>query len=95
MEPPVRIELTTYRLQGGCSTTELRRRAAPSCQAAQGRGLRSPAKRSRHPRGRLGRRKIRQGDQLPRPLRAEQIREQDSVLLVHVVRIGRRGEVYR
>ncbi len=26
MEPPVRIELTTYRLQGGCSTTELQRR---------------------------------------------------------------------
>ena len=23
VEPPVRIELTTYRLQGGCSTTEL------------------------------------------------------------------------
>ena len=23
MEPDVRIELTTYRLQGGCSTTEL------------------------------------------------------------------------
>ena len=26
MEPPVRIELTTYRLQGGCSTTELQGR---------------------------------------------------------------------
>ena len=26
MEPPVRIELTTFRLQGGCSTTELGRR---------------------------------------------------------------------
>jgi hypothetical protein len=26
LEPPVRIELTTYRLQGGCSTTELQRR---------------------------------------------------------------------
>ena len=26
VEPPVRIELTTFRLQGGCSTTELRRR---------------------------------------------------------------------
>ena len=26
VEPPVRIELTTYRLQGGCSTTELQRR---------------------------------------------------------------------
>jgi hypothetical protein len=26
MEPPVRIELTTCRLQGGCSTTELERR---------------------------------------------------------------------
>ena len=25
MEPPVRIELTTFRLQGGCSTTELGR----------------------------------------------------------------------
>lgn len=25
--PPVRIELTTYRLQGGCSTTELQRLA--------------------------------------------------------------------
>ena len=25
-EPPVRIELTTYRLQGGCSTTELQGR---------------------------------------------------------------------
>jgi hypothetical protein len=24
-EPPVRIELTTFRLQGECSTTELRR----------------------------------------------------------------------
>ena len=28
MEPPVRIELTTFRLQGGCSTTELGRRVA-------------------------------------------------------------------
>ena len=28
MEPPVRIELTTFRLQGGCSTTELGRRTA-------------------------------------------------------------------
>ena len=28
MEPPVRIELTTCRLQGGCSTTELERRGA-------------------------------------------------------------------
>ena len=28
MEPPVRIELTTFRLQGGCSTTELGRREA-------------------------------------------------------------------
>ena len=27
-EPPVRIELTTFRLQGGCSTTELGRRKA-------------------------------------------------------------------
>jgi hypothetical protein len=27
-EPPVRIELTTYRLQGGCSTTELQGRVA-------------------------------------------------------------------
>ena len=26
VEPPVRIELTTFRLQGGCSTTELGRR---------------------------------------------------------------------
>ncbi len=26
LEPPVRIELTTVRLQGGCSTTELGRR---------------------------------------------------------------------
>jgi hypothetical protein len=26
-EPPVRIELTTFRLQGGCSTTELGRRS--------------------------------------------------------------------
>ena len=25
VEPPVRIELTTFRLQGGCSTTELGR----------------------------------------------------------------------
>jgi hypothetical protein len=25
LEPPVRIELTTFRLQGECSTTELRR----------------------------------------------------------------------
>jgi P-type Ca2+ transporter type 2C len=28
VEPPVRIELTTFRLQGGCSTTELGRREA-------------------------------------------------------------------
>ena len=28
VEPPVRIELTTFRLQGECSTTELRRREA-------------------------------------------------------------------
>ena len=28
VEPPVRIELTTFRLQGECSTTELRRRGA-------------------------------------------------------------------
>ena len=28
LEPPVRIELTTFRLQGGCSTTELGRRVA-------------------------------------------------------------------
>ncbi len=26
VEPPVRIELTAFRLQGGCSTTELLRR---------------------------------------------------------------------
>lgn len=26
MEPAVRVELTTVRLQGGCSTTELKRR---------------------------------------------------------------------
>jgi hypothetical protein len=30
MEPPVRIELTTFRLQGGCSTTELGRRFLPA-----------------------------------------------------------------
>jgi hypothetical protein len=29
-EPPVRIELTTFRLQGGCSTTELGRRCLPA-----------------------------------------------------------------
>ena len=34
MEPPVRIELTTYRLQGGCSTTEL--------QGRRRRSLREP-----------------------------------------------------
>ena len=28
VEPPVRIELTTFRLQGGRSTTELRRQVA-------------------------------------------------------------------
>jgi hypothetical protein len=28
-EPPVRIELTTFRLQGECSTTELRRPGKP------------------------------------------------------------------
>lgn len=30
MEPPVRIELTTFRLQGGCSTTELGRPFLPA-----------------------------------------------------------------
>ena len=30
MEPPVRIELTTFRLQGGCSTTELGRLLVPA-----------------------------------------------------------------
>ena len=40
MEPPVRIELTTYRLQGGCSTTELqgrRRRSLREPRDAVGR----------------------------------------------------------
>jgi hypothetical protein len=32
LEPPVRIELTTFRLQGGCSTTELGRRERELCQ---------------------------------------------------------------
>ena len=35
LEPPVRIELTTFRLQGGCSTTELGRRMA-NCESARG-----------------------------------------------------------
>jgi hypothetical protein len=30
LEPPVRIELTTFRLQGGCSTTELGRPYLPA-----------------------------------------------------------------
>ncbi len=37
-EPPVRIELTTYRLQGGCSTTELQGRI---CISLGGGWLRS------------------------------------------------------
>ena len=35
VEPPVRIELTTFRLQGECSTTELRRPANPTSLSAQ------------------------------------------------------------
>ena len=43
MVPPVRIELTTYRLQGGCSTTELQRPGRedsdpPAAMASQASG---------------------------------------------------------
>src|SRR6476620_741327 len=35
LEPPVRIELTTARLQGECSTTELRRPSNPTRLSGQ------------------------------------------------------------
>ena len=39
MVPDVRFELTTYRLQGGCSTPELIRRTVEAGLVAQGRAL--------------------------------------------------------
>lgn len=43
-EPPVRIELTTARLQGECSTTELRRHACASISAAPPAASSAPAR---------------------------------------------------
>ena len=42
MEPPVRIELTTCRLQGGCSTTELERQDLRGVIMALESGVRTP-----------------------------------------------------
>ena len=40
-EPHVRFELTTCRLQGGCSTTELKRQTGACATAPAGRSLKS------------------------------------------------------
>ena len=44
LEPPVRIELTTFRLQGGCSTTELGRRLQRVSMAVLKKSVKSSLK---------------------------------------------------